>query len=280
MAAKLFQIPKEVPLTIAGALIPGAKAYFYITDTTTLQNVYTDSALSVAHTNPVVADANGFFDPIYLDDTLNYKVNVTDASDSSLPGYPVNDLAALNVTSGAVVSLADADGFYTSTNFEDGATEIGKAVGMGVQLRSALIDDARTSVNTLFDDTVLTGISLEANTLYSYEIFIAYTQNVGDFQFDLSLTQAVQWARMNYEVVDESSTHLADTKADGTGFTDGPYSITTMTDNEEANLYIRGSFLSHASQSGTISFQWAQSGINANPTTRLGGSYFRVQKLQ
>lgn len=60
---------------------PGAKIYFRQTGTSTPQNTYTDADLSVAHSNPVVADAEGYFDPIYLDPSLpNYRVIHTDGS--------------------------------------------------------------------------------------------------------------------------------------------------------------------------------------------------------
>ena len=81
MTAKLFTLPREVILSNAGALVPGAKANFYINGTTTPQDTYTASDLQTANANPVVADGNGRFPPIYLDSTLRYKVTVTDASD-------------------------------------------------------------------------------------------------------------------------------------------------------------------------------------------------------
>ena len=103
MSATLFKLPKVIAFDADGALMSGAKANFYITGTSTRQNTYTDKALSVAHDNPVVADGNGVFAPIYLDDTLNYKVDITDSLDASLTGYPVDDIASL---SGLVVDLA------------------------------------------------------------------------------------------------------------------------------------------------------------------------------
>ncbi|KKL45439.1 hypothetical protein LCGC14_2355670, partial [marine sediment metagenome] len=81
------------------ALEVGNRGNFYIAGTLTRQNTFTDSALTVASSNPVVADGNGLLDPIYLDATLNYKVDVTDSLDSSLEGYPVDNLtAALTAT--------------------------------------------------------------------------------------------------------------------------------------------------------------------------------------
>lgn len=73
----LFTLPKQVPLSSAGLLLPGAKLYFYQTGTTTDQAVYQDVGLSAAHTNPVVADAAGVFAAIYLGQfTTNYRVRL------------------------------------------------------------------------------------------------------------------------------------------------------------------------------------------------------------
>lgn len=66
-----------------GDPIGGAKLNFYLTGTTTRADTFTDNALSVAHTNPVVADASGRFAPIYLV-ARQYKVVFTDASDVTL----------------------------------------------------------------------------------------------------------------------------------------------------------------------------------------------------
>ena len=79
--SSLFTLPQQVVLTNAGALIPGAKAYFFAAGTATAQTVYTEYTLTTAHSQPVVADGNGRFPTIYLDETLDYKVQITDASD-------------------------------------------------------------------------------------------------------------------------------------------------------------------------------------------------------
>lgn len=44
---------------------PGALAYFYDAGTTTLRTVYADSALTVPHPSPLVADAGGVFAAVY-----------------------------------------------------------------------------------------------------------------------------------------------------------------------------------------------------------------------
>lgn len=94
---QLFNLPKAVPLSTAGDLIPGAKLYFYQTGTTTPQNVYTDIGLSVAHSSPVEADASGVFAPIYLDHTLpNYRVKLTDSAGTQI--WQLDDIPASTLT--------------------------------------------------------------------------------------------------------------------------------------------------------------------------------------
>lgn len=81
MAGTLFSLPKAVPID-NGAAIPGAKLYFFQSGTTTPQNTYSDAALSTAHENPVEADSEGVFPPIYLDGALpSYRVRLTTQSD-------------------------------------------------------------------------------------------------------------------------------------------------------------------------------------------------------
>ena len=71
--------PFYVAIDGNGMPMAGALLYFYQTGTTTPENTYTSSALSTPNTNPVVADANGLFPPIYLPSgndsgAINYKV--------------------------------------------------------------------------------------------------------------------------------------------------------------------------------------------------------------
>ena len=93
----------------AGLSTPsGAKLNFYEAGTTTRLATYTDSALSVAHTNPVVADGNGVFAAIYLQNK-EYKIVLTDSDDVVIwtvdPYYTpiidfVDDVTALKLIEG------------------------------------------------------------------------------------------------------------------------------------------------------------------------------------
>jgi microcystin-dependent protein len=61
-----------------GVPLPGAQLFFYQTGTSTPQNTYSDSLLSVPNANPVVANAAGLFPSIFLLATPSYKVVATD----------------------------------------------------------------------------------------------------------------------------------------------------------------------------------------------------------
>lgn len=85
--SNLFYLPRVQSL-------PGAKLFFYQTLTTTPQNTYQDTALTILHANPVVADASGYFAPIYLDPSLpDYRMKLTTSAGVQLDledGVPAN----------------------------------------------------------------------------------------------------------------------------------------------------------------------------------------------
>ena len=64
-----------VPSRIGSPTGNGYKLYFYETGTTTPLDTFSQSDLAPGHenTNPVVADSNGLFGPIYLKATPDYK---------------------------------------------------------------------------------------------------------------------------------------------------------------------------------------------------------------
>jgi len=60
----------------------GAKLYFYDSNTTTPQSVYSEASLSTTIDQPVLADARGMFPAIYLNpDPGSYRQKLTDADD-------------------------------------------------------------------------------------------------------------------------------------------------------------------------------------------------------
>jgi hypothetical protein len=79
--AERFVLPVETAFDNNGDPISGAKLNFYTTGTSSRVDTYSDSALAVANTNPVVADSAGRFGSIFLGTGVTYKVVLTDADD-------------------------------------------------------------------------------------------------------------------------------------------------------------------------------------------------------
>ena len=71
-----------------GEPVAGALARFYLTGTTTLETVYSDTAGTVPHASPLVADGRGVFAAVYSNASL--KVTVTDPAGAVLPGFPMD----------------------------------------------------------------------------------------------------------------------------------------------------------------------------------------------
>jgi hypothetical protein len=66
--------------TSVGAISPGAKLYSYSSGTTTPLATYSDAALTVANSNPVIADSTGTFGAIFLLPQV-YSLTLTDSDD-------------------------------------------------------------------------------------------------------------------------------------------------------------------------------------------------------
>jgi hypothetical protein len=181
----LFQLPKVVGL-------PGAKLTFSQTLTSTPQDTYQDESLDTAHANPVEADANGIFPPIYLDPTLpHYRVLYTTAADVLI--YQVDDVPSNQNTQQSVrmestnpfVFLYDTDGTSGSRKYRI------RAAGAAFEVQA--VNDAENVFTTI--------LRYEAGVLYSNETEVAVT-SAGSFTGTLSgmtaaTTGTVQYRKIN-----------------------------------------------------------------------------------
>ncbi|MDO9334927.1 MAG: hypothetical protein Q7T61_00870 [Caulobacter sp.] len=115
-----------------GAPISGAKAYFYLTGTTTLENVYADNALTTPLSNPVIADSAGRFPPIFLDPAISYRLIAKDAADVAIANGDVDPLNPTGTTGtsglqdGAVTTPKLATGAVTTAKIGDGQVTLAK----------------------------------------------------------------------------------------------------------------------------------------------------------
>lgn len=82
--ARLFN-PGTVFRDTADNPAAGGTVTFYANGTTTLQAIYSDAALSVQASNPLVLDSDGTF-PHDVFGSGTYTVLIKDANGSTLPG--------------------------------------------------------------------------------------------------------------------------------------------------------------------------------------------------
>jgi len=111
-------------VTTAGAPLNAGKAYFYLTGTTTLEDVFEDDGLTTPLANPVVADSAGFFpELVYLDPTKEYRVVIKTSADVTIPKYsadPINTVVgATGVNTADIVDEAVTAAKLGPTAIED-----------------------------------------------------------------------------------------------------------------------------------------------------------------
>jgi len=109
-------------LDASGALLAGGKLYTYVAGSSTLQATYKDSALTTAHTNPIILDSEGKPPaPIWFLGQTTYKMNLTDSSDVQQTGWPIDNVigieAVTTVLQNEWVSLALTPTFISTTQF-------------------------------------------------------------------------------------------------------------------------------------------------------------------
>ena len=109
-----FRILNQAPqyLLADGSVNAGGKLWFYETDLTTPQNTWSDEALSVLNSNPVVMDAAGRTLTDVWGGDFEYGVKMTDADDVVI--WTRNNVRATD-TPGAVIP-ALVDGQFLTNN--------------------------------------------------------------------------------------------------------------------------------------------------------------------
>lgn len=92
MSYALLHLPRNQPFA-SGVFMPGARLRAYLTGTTTPTPLYSDSALTTAVTQPVIADATGTFQELYLRTDIVYKITLSTSADVLVYSVdPANDL--------------------------------------------------------------------------------------------------------------------------------------------------------------------------------------------
>lgn len=125
MTAMLFTLPKQRLFDANANPLNGGKIYIYDTGTTTPKTTYTDRARTIAHTHPIVADADGYVAPVYPPDGT-YKISVADADDvvqwTADDQQGPLDLSGFSTSGSGVTEPVT----YVTTTHSQAATDYGK----------------------------------------------------------------------------------------------------------------------------------------------------------
>ena len=130
-----------------GHVRANAKLYFYMTGTSTPQNTFTDAALSVTATNPVVADSDGLFPAMYLGDPPDftaYKAILKTSDDVTVD--TIDPIAGTPITPPISVGLLRG---YLSGLQRTGSTGTTYSQGVGVAA-----DDGNETMLSLISGTI------------------------------------------------------------------------------------------------------------------------------
>lgn len=185
-----------------------------------------------------------------------------------------------------------AHGTPTNNNFlvgngttwaeESGATvraSLGVTIGVDVPAYDAIqtkIKDGTeivTSSATLQDDDDLVSFEVEANTRYIVEASISYWGAGGGIKIAFISSQTNQSATGSY-------TFVNDTETDYSAATTALFTTTSVGFNQGGgNITVVGSVLTHATNSGTIKFQWAQNVSSGTGTSVYAPTMMRVTKV-
>ena len=109
---QIFNSIVETAIDSNGDVISGAKLFIYEAGTTTKLTTYSDSALTIANANPLIADSAGRFVTIYGNPD-DYKFVLTTAEDTDPPASPIKTTDNYNISSAAAFSGGINAGGYS-----------------------------------------------------------------------------------------------------------------------------------------------------------------------
>ena len=153
----IFALPRVTDSN--GDPASGALAYFYQTGTTSPVTVYTDTGLSVAHANPVVADSGGAFAQVFYGGATDVKVAVKTSAGVTLYQYdPCPMITGVS---------SDAEGISFSPITGNAATNVQDAI----EINTLAIAGAIPETRSISAGTGLTGGGdLSANRTISLDL--------------------------------------------------------------------------------------------------------------
>lgn len=100
MATVLYRRKGDQFFDANGRMLVGGKLYYYVANTTTLQDTYADQNGVTSNTNPIVLNASGRIEsPVYLGSNYDYKEILTDANGVTQSPWPFDNIPGAAGTS-------------------------------------------------------------------------------------------------------------------------------------------------------------------------------------
>jgi len=159
MAGNLFVFPRQIGFD-GPTVQPGSKLTFTQTETTTPQDTFTDVALTIANSNPVIADANGVFAAIYFNPSfVDYRVKFDDTDDVliyQVDGIPASQAGqTLTLTAAApFIDLIESDASANNGVWRIGVNSEQLTIQVGNDALSVFVDIVAIDRTTNTVDTV------------------------------------------------------------------------------------------------------------------------------
>lgn len=104
MATRVL-LPREQVFSNIGIVGSGYRLFFYETGTTTKKDTYSDEALTIQNTNPVVADSAGRFGDIWISDSSLYKCILAPAGTDDPSTNPIWTADPLNANESGIIII-------------------------------------------------------------------------------------------------------------------------------------------------------------------------------
>lgn len=157
-----------------GLVLPGAKLYTYVAGSlSTTLATYSDSALLIANTNPVVASAGGLFGPIFLTLGVAYQFLLKDSAGVTVPGWPQdNVMVPSNFSAATLTNHGVLVGTASTTINATAVGATGTALG-GVTGADPTFQTVPTILGTQTANTLLAGPTTGAAALPTFRALVA-----------------------------------------------------------------------------------------------------------
>jgi len=93
MGTVLYRRKGEQFFDSYGDMLAGGKLYYYVANTTTPQDTYSEQTGATSNQNPITLDSSGrLLTPVFLGSNYDYKEVLTDANGVTMPSWPFDDI--------------------------------------------------------------------------------------------------------------------------------------------------------------------------------------------